>query len=78
MKKLKFLQYNEPFSDNAFDTASNYRVEHVAPNELGQVEFYRHETSWQNHKDNINGGNAVILRDEQNEVVGYSLLPYGK
>ncbi|MCM3125257.1 MULTISPECIES: GNAT family N-acetyltransferase [unclassified Mesobacillus] len=74
VKKLKFLQYNEPFPEGTFDSATNYQVEHVAPQELSQVNFYRHKTSWQNHKDNVQGGNAMILRDEQNEIAGYSLF----
>ncbi|MBT2680400.1 GNAT family N-acetyltransferase [Bacillus sp. ISL-35] len=74
VKKLKFLQFNEPFPEGTFDTAANYHIELASPAELGKVHFYRHKTSWQNHKDNVNGGNAVILRDEQNEVVGYSLF----
>lgn len=74
VKRMKFLQYNEPFPEGTFDTTANYQVELVSPAELSKVHFYQHKTSWQNHKDNVHGGNAVILRNEQNEIVGYSLF----
>ncbi|MGV2941643.1 GNAT family N-acetyltransferase [Mesobacillus sp. LC4] len=74
VKKMMFLQYNEQFPKGIFNNISTYHAELVAPIELNKVDFYRHETSWQNHKDNVHGGNAVILWDEQNEIAGYSLF----
>lgn len=74
-KRLKFLQYNEAFTGKVFDfPQSNYQIEYVLPCELTGIEFYLDKTPWQTHKNNIHDANAIILRDEDNHIAGYSLF----
>jgi ribosomal protein S18 acetylase RimI-like enzyme len=73
-KRLKFLQYNGIHDEKIFGTANaHYQIQAVTPIELSEVDFYRNKTPWQTHKDNIHDGNAIILRDEKDTIVGYSL-----
>ncbi|MEH7883735.1 GNAT family N-acetyltransferase [Bacillus sp. JJ1609] len=71
-KRLKFLQFNEVFNAQVFDAMnSNYQLEHVSPQELTAVHFYQHQSPWQNQ--NLHDASAIILRDEHNQIAGYSL-----
>lgn len=71
-KRLKFLQLNEAIAEDLFAVSnSGYRVEHVAPQELTGIDFYQHVVPWQNQ--NLHDASALILRDEQGRIGGYSL-----
>lgn len=71
-KRLKFLQLNEAIAEDVFAVKdSGYRLEHVSPQELTRIDFYQHEVPWQNQ--NLNDATAIILRDEQDRIAGYSL-----
>lgn len=71
-KRLKFLQFNEAFTAQVFDTPnSKYQIEHVSPQELTGIPFYQHQASWQNQ--NLHDASAIILRDEHHQIAGYSL-----
>lgn len=69
---LKFLQSNEVLSAEVFETRiSSYKIEHVSPLELPGIDFYQHQHPWQNQ--NLHDASALILRDQQNRIAGYSL-----
>jgi len=71
-KRLKFLQFNEVFHAQVFDAPnSNYQIVHVSPQEVTSIHFYQHQSPWQNQ--NLHDASAIILRDEHNQVAGYSL-----
>jgi ribosomal protein S18 acetylase RimI-like enzyme len=71
-KHLKFLQFNEVLPAEIFETVnSSYQIEHVSPLELTGIDFYQHQHPWQNQ--NLHDASALVLRDEQNRIAGYSL-----
>ncbi|MGA9225918.1 MAG: GNAT family N-acetyltransferase [Mesobacillus sp.] len=71
-KRLKFLQFNEVFNAQIFETPnSNYQIDPVSPQELAAVHFYQHQSPWQNQ--NLHDASAIVLRDEHNQIAGYSL-----
>lgn len=71
-KRLKFLQFNEAITAEVFGIPnSSYKIEQVSPQELSAIEFYQHQAPWQNQ--NIHDASAIILRDVQSRIAGYSL-----
>jgi ribosomal protein S18 acetylase RimI-like enzyme len=71
-KRLKFLQFKEVLPAEVFETSnSSYKIVHVPPLELTGIDFYQHQHPWQNQ--NMHDANALILRDQQNRIAGYSL-----
>lgn len=71
---LKFLRYDGAFSENPFRSDSLYAVEIASPAMLTAIDFYLHKTPWQTHASNVRDGQAAVLRNEQNDILGYALF----
>lgn len=74
MNSLKFLRYDGAFAENPFRSDSLYTVEIASPAMLTAIDFYLHKTPWQTHASNVRDGQAAVLRNEQNDILGYALF----
>ncbi|WP_430788897.1 GNAT family N-acetyltransferase [Virgibacillus flavescens] len=69
---------NGPHSGHVFNVNGEaYSISKTIPQAAGQLDFYKAEHTWQTHWRSVVNGEAVIVKDEKNESVGYAYFRRG-
>lgn len=72
--RLLFLELNGMNStDFLLADTSLYHIKHAVPHEVRNISFYDYKVPWKTNWNLIQNGQAIIAKNEHDEVIGYAL-----
>lgn len=75
-ERVTFVQHNGPIQPELFHTAHGYTIEKTLPVAVANLPFYQGMAAWQTQWQSIQNGQAVLLKNQQGETVGYALYKH--